>query len=233
MEEQTGYIDHLSKKQYDEAFDESVAKKTKRTLALERAWQNRDFEIDKYWSRATYFWAFIAASFAGYIAVMTSDKIKPPFQTELAFVVICMGLVFSCAWLLVNLGSKKWQENWEKHIDMLEDDITGPLYKTVLNHTAFSVSWVNIAVSGFVSVIWFLLGFAQAIGVPYVSQNHALLYGGFDWPMFVTGTVTVAFLAFLFVTSIRYARPKEKNKSKAPKFSFHRRPIEFFGPEQA
>jgi hypothetical protein len=42
-----------------------------------------------------------------------------------------LGLVFSVAWLLVIKGSKRSQENWEAHIDELEDTISGPLYKTV------------------------------------------------------------------------------------------------------
>jgi hypothetical protein len=142
MYKQSKTIKKISEASYYEPFKEKapVGKdKQKIELALERAWHNRDFEIDKYWSRATYFWAFIAATFAGYVAVMTSDKIKPDFQNELAFVIICMGVVFSVYWLMVNIGSKKWQENWEKHIDMLEDSVTGPIYKTVWNKRAFSV----------------------------------------------------------------------------------------------
>ena len=125
---------HLLEDEYYSPFEENNADgKKKRIAALERAWQNRDFEIDKYWSRAAYFWAFIASAFAGYISTANSDNLKK--FPELPFIIICLGLVFSVAWLLVNIGSKKWQENWEKHIDMLEDEVTGPLYKTVLNKT--------------------------------------------------------------------------------------------------
>lgn len=135
MEEQNHNIKKLTSDEYYKPFLEEVtlSENNKLNKALERAWTNRDFEIDKYWSRATYFWAFIAVSFAGYISIISSDKILQPFKNELAFIIICMGTIFTCAWFFVNLGSKKWQENWEKHIDMLEDEITGPLYKTVFN----------------------------------------------------------------------------------------------------
>ena len=33
----------------------------------------RKFEIDLYWKRAAYFWAFIAATFAGYFALLGSN----------------------------------------------------------------------------------------------------------------------------------------------------------------
>lgn len=39
---------------------------TRAGRALALALDIRKFEIDLYWKRATYFWAFIAAAFAGY-----------------------------------------------------------------------------------------------------------------------------------------------------------------------
>ncbi|SEW56411.1 RipA family octameric membrane protein [Chitinophaga arvensicola] len=126
--------------------------------ALERAWLNRDFEIERYWQRASYFWAFTAAAFAGFFALAASSTIEIRFP-QLQFFVICLGLIFSVGWLLVNIGSKKWQKNWEKHIDMLEDIVTGPIYKTVLEKKSFSVSNINIIVNSAVIAIWALLFF--------------------------------------------------------------------------
>ncbi len=133
---------------------------SKKVAALDRAWKNRDFEIDKYWSRATYFWAFIAAAFAGYLAAKDKD-VSGDFS-QLPLVLVCLGFIFSLSWLLVNIGSKKWQENWEKHIDLLEDGVTGPLYKTVLKKHSYSVSNVNITVSAFVIAVWIGLGIYEA-----------------------------------------------------------------------
>jgi len=105
--------------------------KEKVALALEHALDIRKFEIELYWKRATYFWALIAVTFAGYFAVLGSEHIED--KKYLAYVIASVGFVFTWAWFLVNKGSKFWQENWENHVDMLEDEITGPLYKTVLH----------------------------------------------------------------------------------------------------
>jgi hypothetical protein len=143
--------------------------KLKVHAALERAWKNRDFEIDKYWSRATYFWTFIAATFGGYFLILSRVNTSNDRQAlshylqEVLFIIASLGLVFSYAWVLVNRGSKKWQENWEKHIDILEDFITGPLYKTVMEDKGFSVSKVNLLVSQFVFYVWLLLWVKSAV----------------------------------------------------------------------
>ncbi len=158
--------------------------------ALMRAQENRTFEIELYWKKAAYFWAFIGAAFAGYIAVQSRD---PVGATDLSVILACLGLVFSFAWYCVNRGSEKWQENWEKHVDMLEDYVTGPLYKTVLTRdeprefrhrissvltgpAPLSVSKINQLISFYVFMVWvFLLwqalppfDFGAAIHWPYV-----------------------------------------------------------------
>ncbi len=145
--------------------------------ALERAWKNRDFEIELYWKRATYFWAFIGATFAGYFIVLNNPKDVSANYPELVLAI--MGFIFSLAWYLVNRGSKKWQENWENHIDMLEDEITGPIYKTVLNRNAPSVSRVNMTVSLFVTLLWgffiFHYFFEYCIGFPHKDLVNILI----------------------------------------------------------
>lgn len=90
----------------------------------------RKFEIDLYWKRAGYFWALIAFAFAGYFAVLSSDHTENKFF--LSSIVASIGIVFTVAWYLANRGSKYWQENWENHLELLENKITGPLYKTRL-----------------------------------------------------------------------------------------------------
>ncbi|PXX93810.1 hypothetical protein DIT71_03155 [Marinobacter vulgaris] len=143
--------------------DEGI-EKTQR--ALDYALDIRKFEIDMYWRRATYFWALIAVAFAGFFAVLGSKDID---QRELySFIIGCVGLVFSWSWFLVNRGSKYWQENWENHVNMLEDSVIGPLYKTRLQRpkdddivekiitgpAQLSVSKINQWVSFFTLIIW-------------------------------------------------------------------------------
>jgi hypothetical protein len=116
----------ISQQEYDERF----SPESRREKALEHALDIRKFEIELYWKRATYFWTFIGATFAGYVAVQASGAIN---KQDLSVILSCLGFVFSIAWLCVNRGSKQWQENWENHVDSLEDDVIGPLYKVVLS----------------------------------------------------------------------------------------------------
>lgn len=131
----------------------------RRAKALSTALEIRKFEIDLYWRRATYFWAFVGAIFVGYAAVGVGENKSFSVQIILAV----LGALFSLAWCLVNHGSKYWQSNWEAHVDLLEDAEIGPLYKRILrqsdnkNAGTFSVSKVNLAVSYMVLSVWGIL----------------------------------------------------------------------------
>jgi hypothetical protein len=144
--------------------------KNKREAALERAWKNRDFEIDKFWTRSAYFWGFIALIFGGYISVLTGKNTLKAEAMYLDLYLILLGIIFSVAWLLVIKGSKQWQENWEAHIDKLEDDITGPLHKTVYytGTDFYSVSKINAILARIIIITWSLLL------VQYIFKNIEL-----------------------------------------------------------
>jgi hypothetical protein len=106
-----------------------------------------------------------------------------------------MGFVFSIAWFLVNIGSKNWQENWEGHIDRLEDNFIGPLYKTVRKHNVnFSVSKINIIISAFVAAIWLL------ILVHYLIANINFCNGNIAWieisALSISLIILVAFFSY-------------------------------------
>jgi hypothetical protein len=171
----------------------------------------RKFEIELYWKRATYFWAFIAAAFAGY---GLTYKTSADYEPLLSVVFSSLGLVFSFAWYLVNRGSKFWQSNWEQHVDLLEDMTLGPLYKVVavskesvdgnpMNSPGqFSVSKVNQILSAFVVTTWAIL-FVKSL-LP-VSAKLAP-----DFFKLAVLVVTAAFLGFLYGCgrpSSRYSEP--------------------------
>ncbi len=138
--------------------------------AFEKAHEIRKFEIELYWKRTTYFWTLIAALFAGYFLISTKTNDDLHGKDLFLMIISCTGVVFSYAWLLANKGSKFWQENWEYHLDILEDKITGPLYKKVLykkNATqrkkisnlitrpqSVSVSKINQVITCFTFLIW-------------------------------------------------------------------------------
>ncbi|MBK8114228.1 MAG: hypothetical protein IPK44_06630 [Candidatus Accumulibacter sp.] len=134
--------------------------------ALDLALDIRKFEIELYWKRATYFWTFIGAALAGYALVY---KTSVGDDSWLLLVFSNLGFLFSIAWYLVNRGSKFWQNNWERHVDLLEDLVIGPLYKTIAEGVGsknpltspgqYSVSKINQILSVFISLFWVLLIF--------------------------------------------------------------------------
>lgn len=157
----------MNKEEYEKEFGGEVPgddKKTKAEKALDLALDIRKFEIELYWKRATYFWTFIGAALAGYALVYTKADNK---DSWLLLVFSCLGLLFSIAWYLVNRGSKFWQNNWERHVDLLEGMVVGPLYKTIARSingknpltapAEYSVSKINQILSLFISLFWVLL----------------------------------------------------------------------------
>jgi len=209
--------ERISRERYDELFNDNPRKsdsgaeakdkksedaETKKTEALKYALEIRSFEIELYWKRATYFWAFIGATLAGYGAVQASSI---PSKADLSVALSCLGLVFSFGWFLVNKGSKQWQENWENHVDLLEDDIIGPLYKIVLTRPEpskkkwlkrfvvgpgpFSVSKINQIISLFVIVLWLFLLWEGLQPTPTTSLARGKYIGmiaatGIAWWLF-------------------------------------------------
>lgn len=154
---------YLRDNEYKSHFENKVEK------ALDRALDTRKFEIELYWKRATYFWTFLGATLAGFFVAYASTS---PYRRDLLVILCCLGSVFSVAWFCVNKGSKFWQENWEKHVDLLEDDVTGPLHKFVLSRNMemtkkewmldlatgphpYSVSKINQLISLFMVFLWF------------------------------------------------------------------------------
>lgn len=141
--------------------DDQKESDTRAGRALAYATDIRKFEIELYWKRATYFWAFIGAAFAGYALTYKTSSDHEPW---LSLLFSSLGLVFSFAWYLVNRGSKFWQNNWERHVDLLEDMTLGPLYKTIATDIssknpliapgAFSVTKINQVLSVFVTLVW-------------------------------------------------------------------------------
>jgi hypothetical protein len=162
-----------------------------------KAWETRNFEIDLYWKRATYFWAFQIASFTAYFAVLNSKNFEsmPPKYPQILFIVTCIGFITAMAWALINKGSKTWQRHWEIHIDMLEDKITGPLYKIVTQSKTFSVSKINEIVSRFIVIVWLMLGikyFSDYLTFKSTSTNQI------DWFIVFTCLTTFYFTGAMF-----------------------------------
>lgn len=147
--------------------------------ALEKAWETRNFEIKLYWQRALYFWGFIALAFYAPIAILklNHDFISHSLFNKFFFItVICiLGCILSFAWYLANRGSKYWQENWEKWINILEEYKYGKLYSTPFEQKdmhiskfsagKFSLSRINILISLIITIVWGVAAFFSALNI--------------------------------------------------------------------
>ena len=124
--------ERLNKMEYENLFH------GKEKEALEKALDIRKFEIELYWKRTAYFWAFIVANYTAYFFILAQNDLKHQslYLTLLSFI----GLLLAHAWQLSNKGSKFWQKNWEAHVSQLEKNVIGPLYDVFLNpRTSYSV----------------------------------------------------------------------------------------------
>lgn len=156
----------VTREDYDRCFEDQASnpdgntgKTSKLHLAYNQASEIRKFEIELFWKRATFFWAFIVAIYTAYYHVLTviykseSTTCVTYQHGKLPLVLLAgLGLFFCVSWLLSSYGSKHWQENWENHLMLLEDNVTGPLHKTYEHGKAFSESKIVIAAGWVVSV---------------------------------------------------------------------------------
>jgi len=200
----TGYI---SSSDYEEIFFEEGNRKA----SLEQALDIRKFEIELYWKRAAYFWGFTAVIFAGYFLYMTKVQ---NHSENVQFAIACIGFMFTYSWYLVNKGSKFWQNNWERHVDLLEDTIQGPLYKTILFRSKvfkkekrfrritteypFSVSTVNQLLSFYLTGVWLMLG-----AIPFVKQQFPQLGKAIaQVDMYVAFVLVIIFVIHVNIASV-------------------------------
>ncbi len=138
-------------------FGTVLPQKEKIVAALNRAHEIRQFEIRLYWQRSFFFWGFIFAFLTAFALVLDSeriDEIKPIAAVFLS----CMGWFTTFAWLHIEIGSKTWQANWEKHIDFLENNITGKLHKVNIGKPLEFFSVSEIHRTFIYSMIWFWRG---------------------------------------------------------------------------
>lgn len=166
--------------------------------AYTKAWEAKNFEIENYWKRANYFWAFQVASFAGYFAVLSSDAYAS--DPQVLYIVVCIGVITGFAWFLTNKGSKAWQRHWEIHVDMLEEKITGPLYKIVTTTKTYSVSKLNEIVSVFFIAIWLVLG------IKYFLDHLTFSWDFFSDPDVVVLLSTLASVSVLIAMFFGHGR---------------------------
>lgn len=173
--------------------------------------QIRNLEIDLFWKRSLFFWGFIASAFIGYAALRNQ-------QSDLAIVVACFGMVCSCAWALLNRGSKYWQENWEIKVERFEIAVTGilfgkeepeQLYKGPwLRARKYSVSKLAVALSDYVFVLWLAIVISEVVRRYVPGVNPCLKQIG----IIVFTAFSLVYVFLLFVYGRKTPRPPSNGK---------------------
>lgn len=172
---------HINRrKDYLKLFPDDKASESERmrSRALKEAQEVRRFEIQLYWHRTAFFWAFITIIYTALFSVLCkyvdSSCSKYSFFVPAISALSGLGYFFSVAWHMVNKGSKFWQKNWETHVSLLEEAEIGPLYDVYLNPKGtlkerfcptsafdFSVTRINM----WASTIMVLASLMCAIGI--------------------------------------------------------------------
>lgn len=132
--------------------------KKKLKEAYKRAHEIRQFEIELYWKRATYFWAFELVALTGLGALFFKHlEAESSKQITGALLLVSFGgTLITYLWMLVLRGSKSWQKNWEKHVDILEYYFSGNLYKCMFlnGKNPFSSSAASQAIVAVFLFFW-------------------------------------------------------------------------------
>ena len=201
---------------------------SKQKRAYDVAADIRKFEIDKYWQRTLYFWGFITAIYAAYFSVLKefyTDVLGFRSHGTIPLVVLsALGLFFCFSWLLASKGSKHWQENWENHLDMLEDEITGPLYKTYLAGTSYSVSAINIAAGIVLSLCAYGLFMFECIKFTELTLDmHGASAMG----------ICAVFMVFVAVALFVYMEHVTGNSKNEGTIQFHLKQYEEIIPDES
>lgn len=140
-----------------------------RKEALRIAHDIRKFEIERYWQRSIYFWGFQLTFFAAYWAILgtaiSSQSDRVFLLLPILLAIAGLALCFAVLWEKLNDGAKTWQDNWERHVDMLEGEFTGHIYKTYIfmntdvtdTKPPFSVSKINRKIIEIFRIFWVLI----------------------------------------------------------------------------
>ncbi|MBL4617657.1 MAG: hypothetical protein JKY46_08155 [Robiginitomaculum sp.] len=167
--------------------------------ALHRAHDLRKFELELYWKRATYFWAFQAIAFTLFGLLISGDSLSSgsiPKEKLWLLIPAVLGAVTALAGHFTAKGSKFWQKNWEAHVDILEETLKIRSTLVVLSDepTSYSVSKINQNLMGFFALMWVSLFLIIAAYLIYCFVENDILV----WILSVLVAGITILIFFLF-----------------------------------
>ena len=198
--------------------------------ALKLAHEIRQFEIRLYWQRSFFFWGFLIILFTGlFFLIGTKQEFSILAKTEqefsildkteqksfirenellfsvFLFVLCCLGLLVSFAWLYIHKGSRTWQKNWEYHIDFLEDKITGKLHKSAIGERSefFSPSQIHKTIIQAFIIVWLSLVICTAYGLYYQFISYLKIENPYSVCVFYILLLFVGLVIYLYLMAER------------------------------
>lgn len=154
----------------------------------------RKFEIDLYWKRSTYYWAFTVVAFAAFgVIAGRINHVPEPLRYSLLPVVASVGLIFALALYLSSRGSSYWHAHWETLNEEVARLEIGDFFRVMLdprsgggigigaklfNAYPASVTKINAIVALALSVVWLglLLSFTFTYGDLSLTKIFNLLF---------------------------------------------------------
>ncbi len=189
------------REQYFQALGTTEEKKLTEVLKL--AHDIRQFEIELYWKRAAYFWAFQLIAFTALGLLFKDGHIAPLGKLSLGRLLIPapIGVITAFAGYLTARGSKFWQENWEAHVDLLEDKTNERLTGVVMCRDVpqFSVSRINQRL-----LLYLTIGWASVLVVGASPTSAEYLRGHASWLGLTVSAITLGLVCGLLGTRTHF-----------------------------
>lgn len=152
-----------------------ISDKSAHKNAYETAHRIREFEIELYWKRTTYIWAMQAAFIGLSLLIRTYGdttivldfplirvSTEPSLSSLIASTLIStLALIVASLWFLMLSGAKFWQDNWERHVDILGETLCQNLYQVypVYGKTPnppYSVTKINSYIATSFIIFWII-----------------------------------------------------------------------------
>jgi hypothetical protein len=168
----------------------------------------RNAEIELFWKRSSYYWVFVAAALVAYGGLGRDNR-------TFRLLISSFGLMSSLAWLLGNIGSKWWQENWEQKLKEISPEVVGADIFTPRSPESmskdtwstpiirYSVTRLATLLSEFVVILWIAIFLKEIFGLLGIEIANSYVHRLVAVFVFV---ITVAFLVLM----ISKARGKDR-----------------------
>lgn len=198
--------DERQKAYYKKVFGTERPRKEYIKAALNQAHQAWKIEIRLYWQRSLFIWGFILTYLGGLFLLKKIEY--PDFNDLIAIMLLSfLGLFTSLAWPMLEVASRSWQQNWEYHIQFLENEITGKLYKTTLGrkNRFYSISNIHRSIILAIMLFWTVITAITVYDIIYeINNNQEMVMWNWEWVWYGCLALIIVFIYFLRADTVYF-----------------------------